>query len=118
MKLTDLNPHWVGAGGVGIYNADGSPAPRRHGIGLSFDCPCADCAAKRVGNSDDDYQLRQFVAFTNPIDGGAMFEPKHAHWQRAGETFDTLTLTPSIHSMKEKGGCGWHGFITDGVVTP
>ncbi len=47
-----------------------------------------------------------------------MFEPQHAHWQRTGETFDTLTLTPSIHSRKEKGGCGWHGFITNGEVTP
>ena len=40
MKLTDLNPRWVGAGGEGISDADGNPVPARAGIGLSFDCPC------------------------------------------------------------------------------
>jgi hypothetical protein len=37
-------------------------------------------------------------------------------WTRTGEDFETLTLTPSIHSDPAKGGCGWHGFITNGEV--
>jgi len=27
---------------------------------------------------------------------------------------DAPTLTPSIHSAPDKGGCGWHGFMTAG----
>lgn len=34
-------------------------------------------------------------------------------WKRTGETFDTLTLTPSINA--EAAG-HWHGFITNGDV--
>jgi hypothetical protein len=34
-------------------------------------------------------------------------------WQASGETFDTLTLTPSV----DVGGFGhWHGFITNGEI--
>lgn len=120
MKLTDLEPRWVGAGGEGVFNADGSPAPERHGVGLSFLCPCAPCTAKRTGNTDTDFYLRVFVAFANPLDGGPAFSdgPK---WQRAGDTFETLQLSPSIqrHRVGE-GGCDWHGFVgqpTPGEVT-
>lgn len=104
MKLTDLHPEWMAAGGSGISNADGTPAVERHGVGVLLDCPCG-C----------DRQL--YVPFANPLDGGPSVNDGHATWQRTGETFETLTLTPSILRMKEKGGCGWHGFITDGQVT-
>lgn len=40
MKLVDLNPSWVGAGGEGVSDKEGSPVPKRHGIGITFDCPC------------------------------------------------------------------------------
>lgn len=120
MKLTDLHPRWVGAGGAGIFNADMTPAPERHGVGLSFDCPCPACTAQRTGDEDADFRLRHFVAFTNPLDGGEPFDssPGRPHWTRVGETFEGLTVTPSILSMVEKGGCGWHGWITNGEVTP
>lgn len=106
MKLTDLNPQFCNAGGEGISNADGSPAPLRVGIGVMFTCPCGKC--------DDMHDC--YVSFTNPIDGGAPVNDGHATWQRTGDTFDTLTLTPSILRNPEKGGCGWHGFITNGEV--
>lgn len=60
MKLVDLHPHWIGAGGEGIYNANGTKATKRHGVGVLFDCPC--------GNTDDMHQL--YVPFSNPLDGG------------------------------------------------
>jgi len=114
VKLTELEPRWVGAGGPGIYNADGTPAAERHGVGLSFLCPCAECTAKRTGNHDEDFYLRVFVGFANPLDGGPAHDPRPgAQWQRAGDTFDTLTLTPSIQRMN---GCRWHGFITNGEI--
>ena len=100
MKLTDLNPRWIGAGGTGITTLDGKPVPARHGIGMLFDCPC-----ERCGN-------RAYVAFSNPLDGGPpVVNEGEAMWQRTGEDFETLTLSPSIHRV---GGCGWHGYITAG----
>ena len=99
MKLSDLNPSWLDAGGEGITRADtGEPVPRQRGVGVMCDCPCG------CGND-------LFVPFDVALDGTPAREEKG--WERTGVTFDTLTLTPSIHRV---GGCGWHGFITDGAV--
>lgn len=103
MKLTDLNPQWLDAGGENVCKADGSPAPRQRGAGISLNCPC--------GNRDEDHRL--YVPFAVALDGtpGGYGEKG---WQRTGDTFETLTLTPSI---LRHGGCGWHGYITAGQVT-
>jgi hypothetical protein len=104
VRLTELNPRWVGKGGEGVFrtNAQGElePAPRREGVGIIMACPCrgADCPSL-------------YVPFDRPLDGGP---PIDAHnWTRTGDTFETLSLTPSIQRI---GGCGWHGFITNGEV--
>jgi hypothetical protein len=97
MKLTDLNPRWVFSGGEGVRNADGSPAPRREGVGVTFNCPLAQ-------------GCRHYAPFENPLDGGPPLEPGKG-WQRTGDTFETLT--PSYQVV---GGCGWHGYITNGEV--
>ncbi len=104
MKLTDLNPGWVGTGGKGISDKDGNPVPERHGIGMLFDCPCGKCGPG-------------MVEFSNPLDGGAPLTTSSPKWKRTGDTFETLTLHPSVHMVKEKGGCGWHGWIKNGEVT-
>lgn len=111
MKLTDLNPRWVGSGGEGISDKDGNPVPARHGVGVSFDCPCPVCTAQRTGEVEKDFHLRVFVAFTNPLDGGPPHDGSGVHWQRTGDTFETLMTAPSILSDTAKGGCGWHGYI-------
>jgi hypothetical protein len=111
MRLIDLDPHWVGSGGEGISDAQGNPVPARHGVGVSFLCPCAACTAKRTGDPDQDFYLRHYIPLTNPLDGGPAVEKSHPVWQRAGETFETLQLSPSILSDPEKDGCGWHGYI-------
>jgi hypothetical protein len=38
----------------------------------------------------------------------------------AGDVADpaTVTLSPSIFHTVERGGCGWHGYLTAGVFTP
>ena len=101
VKLTELNPRWMGYGGEGVTQ-DGKPVPRREGVGLAYTCPCGKCATER------------YVGFANPLDGGPPVS--RVAWQRTGDTFDTLTLTPSIlHTLPQ--GCGWHGFITNGEVT-
>ena len=97
MKLTELNPGWVGAGGEGISDKDGNPVPRRVGVGVAFDCPCG-CDS------------RAYIPFANPLDGGTGVG-RAPHWDRIGDTFETLTLKPSIQRV---GGCEWHGFLTDG----
>lgn len=110
MRLTDLNPEFLDAGGEGVFQSDGSPAPLRIGVGLQFDCPCPRCTARRTGDRDADYHLRHFVPFENPL-GGGEGETRHPKWQRRGDTFDTLQLSPSILSDVAKGGCGWHGYV-------
>jgi hypothetical protein len=113
MKLVDLNPRWVGAGGEGVYNADGTPAAPRSGVGISFDCPCPTCTAKRTGDADHDWYLRVFVGFANPLDGGPAHDPRPGQqWTRTGDTFETLQLSPSIRRHRVgDGGCDWHGFV-------
>ncbi len=102
MMLRDLDPRWT------------CDAVGRHGMGISFDCP--------VHRTH-----RLAVAFANPVDGGQKMTgqsgPKY-WWQRTGETFDDLTLGPSIdasdciwrHDGTIQTPC-WHGFITNGEVT-
>lgn len=104
MRLSDLNPRWCGAGGENISDKDGNPVPARHGVGMTFDCPCG-CGT------------RGYIPFVQPLDGGPPLEGDAPRWSRTGETFETLTLTPSILRRREHGGCGWHGFITNGEVT-
>lgn len=101
MRLVELHPRWVGAGGDGISDRDGNPAPLRKGVGVMFDCPCG------AGHEDP----RCYVPFLNPLDGGPALELERPNWTRTGETFETLTLAPSVHRI---GACGWHGFIVDG----
>lgn len=106
MKLTEFHPEFMSAGGDGISDQHGNPVPERHGVGVLLDCPCGKC--------DECHQL--YVPFANPIDGGPPVNDGHASWQRTGDTFETLTLTPSILRSTNKGGCGWHGFITNGEI--
>jgi hypothetical protein len=116
MRLVDMNPRWMNAAGESVTNADGTPVERRTGIGLLFHCPC--------GRYEDDggerYYEECYVPFSNPLDGGPQVGGQG--WQREGDTFETLTLRPSILRLKWKGqdgqehGCGWHGFITSGEI--
>jgi hypothetical protein len=110
MTLTELEPRWWGEG------------PRR--LGVSFLCP--HCGTVRLA-----------IAFANPVDGGPpsaivtdasmpKFIREHLHthrtfdvppgflWQRTGEDFPTMSLTPSVDASKSG---HWHGVIADGVVS-
>lgn len=108
MRLTDLDPRWVGHGGEGVSDSSGNPVPFRHGVGLSFLCPCPTCSARWTGDRDTDFHLRVFVYLSPAMDGGP---PVGApSWDRAGDTFETLVLRPSILSTPPF-GCGWHGYV-------
>jgi hypothetical protein len=108
-KLTDLNPSWLSHGGDSVYASDedykaGRSIPVRERVGVEFDCPC--------GNRDEYH--RCFIEFKNPPDGGPPCDPRaKATWHRDGDTFETLSLSPSI---QRTGDCKWHGYITKGEV--
>ncbi len=103
MRLTDLDPHWYAYAG-------------RHGQGIDFDCP--HCPAGQ--------RTKLAVAFANPLDGGPPEELRDfkfpdgtagrtVYWYRTGETFDMLSLSPSVDAQS-RGVGHWHGFITQGEV--
>lgn len=103
MKLTDLNPRFVGADFDRGQDKDGNQIPERSGIGLTFDCPCGNCGR------------RPYVGFKNPIDGGAPYASDgQPLWDRTGDTFETITIKPSILRKEE---CKWHGYLTNGEIT-
>ena len=79
MKLIDLNPAWVGSGGEGVRNADGSPVPRREAIGIWFDCPCG-C------------EHPVYVSFSNPADGLGPFHANDGHPMLRGIRRDRVAL--------------------------
>lgn len=102
MKLSTLQPSWVGHGGEGISDRDGKPIPLRERIGITFKCPCGAAC------------VPVFVPFSNPEGGGPpVVSPGGHSWTREGNTFETLTLTPSIQRVE---GCRWHGYVTNGEV--
>jgi hypothetical protein len=71
--------------------------PRMRGGFLVFDCPT--CAPQ--GNA---HGIRVPLAPQQDQHGQS--------WQYSGEFPETISLTPSVDA-----GC-WHGFITNGDVTP
>ena len=108
IKLIDLHPRWaVGSQWKGpndslVFNQGNFW--NRKGMGFSFDCP--HCLVQRLG-----------VWFSNPVDG----QPPESDvplWLRVGDSFETLTLTPSINTTENRIDCQghWHGFVRDGNV--
>lgn len=100
MRLTDLDPHWAG-----IQHWTG---PDIFYIGLTLVCP--HCRATRL-----------YVPFKNPIDPagwigkGILWKEPVQAWTRTGDTFETITVVPSV----DAGYHGhWHGFIQNGEVSP
>lgn len=58
---------------------------------------------------------QQSGLFLNPVDPGV------PRWRVvAGDPAraEGLTLAPSIHHTTAQGGCGWHGWLRDGVFAP
>lgn len=111
MRLSSLKPKWV--------TLQNWSSPSKFYVGLTFLCP--HCSADLPEHGQERRQ-RLAVSFRPPIDPDDI-EAKFlvpllttgAEWTRmAGDTFDTITLAPSINT--EQHG-HWHGFITNGEVT-
>lgn len=73
-RLVDCNPRWGVNSGEYVH------------CYVTFDCP--------EGHAD----CRHAIPFTPSPDGAPQISPQAngAIWQRTGDTFETLTLTPSI----------------------
>jgi hypothetical protein len=84
--LTDLNPEWLGL------------LRPESGEGISLDCP--KCGSKH----------RLAAYFKNPIDGKEAAAWQKPIWERTGETFNALTLSPSLQYP-----C-FHGWVENGKV--
>lgn len=81
-------------------------------MGISFDCP--HCRTERLA-----------VFFTNPLDGGEPAVEPQFLWRRSGDSFETLSLAPSIdaesgtvarHDGTIEHSGHWHGYITNGEI--
>jgi hypothetical protein len=107
-KLRDLSPHWISLSGW----ASADPFY----VGISFLCPhCIHGPCPTCGQSRG---KRLAVNFWPPIDPagllGRMFDlPDNGAHRRSGDSFDNLTLEPSI-GFESIGH--WHGRITNGSI--
>lgn len=86
IALAKLNPVWAG-----LLRPDS-------GEGMTLDCP--QCGPTH----------RLCVYFSNPIDGKEAAPWQNPVWKRTGESFETITIEPSIQYP-----C-FHGWIEEGQV--
>jgi hypothetical protein len=112
-RLLDLEPTWCEASWLDAHGAR-QPSEGRQGMGVMFRCP-----VHFPRGEDCDFSFL-YVPFVNPVDGRpkaaeGQSTRKDAYWQREGETFETLTLRPSI-KFPEQGPEHWHGYVTNGDV--
>jgi hypothetical protein len=120
VKLTELNPRWFAEEG-------------RRGQGVIFDCP--GCRAGVCADAKDRGRPFRLAVACTPLDGGSPFPigkpgllfdaieaaegeewnarivPPGVVWGRTGDTFDTLTLSPSVDASAAG---HWHGWVSNG----
>lgn len=99
MRLSDLDPRWFKHFSEGPIS------------GISFLCPC--CRTQRIAvgfapTFDDAALVRTGVPWPHP-------QVKGPIWTRSGETFETISLFPSLDASRHG---HWHGFIEKGEVKP
>ena len=117
MRLTEFDPRWIGidrrrASEAGAPYGEDGPGIR---FGLSFLCP--HCRETRLAvlfkPFIDPDNLARLIEWAIPgapdPNTGEIKEPHW--WQRAGENFDDMTLSPSIDASATG---HWHGFIING----
>ena len=107
MRLIEREPHWVTLAG---WTADDPFI-----VGVSFLCP--HCPFEKCPTCGAGKGRRIAVSFWPPIDPGNFIQrvthPTHDKWhtRASGETFDTLTLHPSVRVDGH-----WHGTIENGEL--
>lgn len=107
-RLVDLNPIWL--------SDKNDPTSEKWGI--AFDCPCGTAPISCACGSPTCPRYmapgcefgRCHIMFGNPVSGPVSKWGKEK-WTRSGETFETLTLAPSIHAVGH-----WHGWLRNGML--
>ena len=108
MRLVDRAPHWISLQGW----ASDDPFI----CGVSFLCP--HCPIEKCPTCGTVKGRRIAVSFWPPIDPAKwlsrIVEPQHEkyHTRVSGDTFETLTLEPSINIEGH-----WHGRIAAGALS-
>lgn len=111
LRLVDCNPRWLDAHGI----------PDAGGCYVQFDCP------------EGHRECSHTVPFTPSLLGKKVTHPNP--WERTGDTFETLTLRPSIRRIRRYENresaiaagclpeyltdsmfCALHVFIVDGKI--
>ena len=116
-RLIDCNPRWIS----GRYTGQPGDVAR----GVHFDCP------------EGHQGCSHAIPFTPALDGtvSETWQQNGANWQRTGDTFESLTLSPSIRRnptyasresaiaagalaehLNDSHFCAFHGFIRDGQI--
>lgn len=110
--LIELEPAWI---------VESENDQRK--VGLKFLCPCHSCHG---------WNITLAIRFVNPIGGGPPSVDRAGlignndgkRWTRSGDTFETLTISPSIDATLDAAGNPlppnrkhWHGMIANGHVT-
>lgn len=98
VKLTELEPRWIQMGkDFGFHCL----------IGISFLCPC--CRKQRLAVMFKEHIDPENNAWRIPWQW-----PEGKTWARQGNSFETLSLSPSIDASASG---HWHGFITNGELS-
>jgi hypothetical protein len=85
VSLLSLDPRWI--------------EHDEHYIGIAFTCPFEKCPSV----AGDKHTIGAYWAY-----------PGKNNWKKTGETFENLTLEPSIDGSPM--GCSFHGHIINGKV--
>ena len=101
MKLIDLDPRWQ------------AEDKERFGQGISFNCPILNT------DKDEHGSCRIDLWFENPLDERSKIVSEkcpylNIYWKVNGNSFENLTLTPSIGFNCKHGKT--HIFVTDGEI--
>jgi hypothetical protein len=106
VRLVELNPRWQ--------------QDRGRLVGLNFDCPGPCCVGKPSARDLFDARERAgeakiiiAVPFKTDLAGA---DYRDDGWDRTGDTFETLTLAPSIQSYGFDRAPHWHGFVRAGEI--
>jgi hypothetical protein len=104
IPLSKLDPHWIASSA----RPGSSELTIETAQGIRFLCPV--CFQKH-GEAGTHSVLCWFKGRGVP-DG---LSPGPGRWTPSGTGFADLTLAPSVNLSGP--GCGWHGFLTNGMVT-
>jgi hypothetical protein len=108
MRLTELDPEFLRVTESGSFQVvetiDGA-------MGVSFLCPL--CYAK----NGDPRGTHSVICWSSDRGTPDAIRPGPGRWTLKGTSFSDLTLDGErgkTRSVQLVGGCGWHGFVTNG----